>query len=265
MNKACEAVYYFEDLIDSESIVNISLSKRISRLLVGAGKNQYVYPNEELYKGLENFAQEKIFWQKAVQIKVTLDLEGIQVWRRLVVPLNREFEDLHEILQVAFNWKDDHLHEFHLYDESTSDYDLSPNHSAYHVSGHRPLLNLVSHEEAFDNPHEFEMVLEEGIELSRYLPQHKKLKYNYDFGDNWEHYIEVEKMIDNYDVPYPVCLIGEGDSPPEDVGGRGGYEEFLKIISDPTHSEHQHIADWARMQGYKKFDLEQVNRLLARR
>ena len=115
MNKACEEVYYFEDLLDSQSIVNITLSKRISRLLVGAGKNQYVFPNEELYQGLENFAQEKIFCQKAVQIKVILDLEDRQVWRRLVVPLNREFEDLHEILQVAFNWKDYHLHEFHLY------------------------------------------------------------------------------------------------------------------------------------------------------
>lgn len=259
MNKACEEVYYFEDLLDSELIVNTALSKRISRLLVGAGKNQYVYPNEELYKSLENFAGEIIFSLKAVQLKVTLDLDGMQVWRRLVVPLNREFQDLHMILQKAFNWKDNHLHEFHLYDETTSDYDLSPNHSAYHVAGHRPTLNLVSHEEAFEYPHQFEMELEKGIMLSKYLPQHKKLKYNYDFGDNWEHYIDVEKVIEDHDLNYPVCIEGEGEAPPEDVGGSGGYAEFLSILADPENPEYEHMVSWAAHQGYKKFNIEEVN------
>jgi len=103
-----------------------------------------------------------------------------------------------------------HLHEFYLYEK---DWD-------------NPVLNLVSDEEILVNSHPVEpmkMKHEKGIKLSEYIPAFDKLKYVYDFGDYWEHYIEVEKIIHDYDANYPVCFDGEGKAPPEDVGGRGGY------------------------------------------
>jgi hypothetical protein len=102
-----------------------------------------------------------------------------------------------------------------------------------------------------------------GCKLSEYIPACKRIKYNYDFGDNWEHYIEVERMIDDYDVNYPVCLDGEGNTPPEDVGGKHGYEEFLEVISDERHPEHRGTVIWGEGQGYKDFDIEMVNRRLS--
>lgn len=259
MNKSCDEVHYFADLLDSNIIINERISKKVSGFMVGAGKGRYIYPNRELYQDLENLAGEKIFSLKAVQLKVTLDLDDLQVWRRLIVPLNREFQDLHMIIQKAFNWKDYHLHDFYLYDECASDVDWSPNHSGYHKDGYRAVLNLVSDEGAFAYPVDLEMILGNDVKLSEFLPKHKHLKYNYDFGDNWEHYIEVEKILENQDVNYPICLDGEGQTPPEDVGGSSGYAEFLSIMENPDHPDYQHMVKWAEMQGYKDFDIKDVN------
>ena len=37
---------------------------------------------------------------------------------------------------------------------------------------------------------------------------------------------------------YPRCVAGAGACPPEDVGGTYGYAEFLKVIRDARHPEH---------------------------
>ena len=45
-------------------------------------------------------------------IKVTMENTHPPVWRRLLIPDRILFSDLHQILQAAFGWEDDHLHEF---------------------------------------------------------------------------------------------------------------------------------------------------------
>ena len=56
----------------------------------------------------------------------------------------------------------------------------------------------------------------------------------------------------------PILLSGEGDSPPEDVGGAGGFADFLEIISNPKHEEYREMSKWAV--GWKRFDFERVAR-----
>jgi hypothetical protein len=41
-----------------------------------------------------------------------------------------------------------------------------------------------------------------------------------------------------------VCLDGQGACPPEDVGGIGGYEQFLEALADPLHEEHDDMLVW---------------------
>jgi hypothetical protein len=257
MNKSCEVVYYYVDLLCNDCICQSELSKRVSQYFMGNGKNVYIYPNEEMFKDLEAFSEQPIFSCKVAVLKVTLDLEKHNVWRRLVVPLNMTFSKLHKVLQAAFGWKDYHLHEFYIYNESKCN--LSINHSAYHKESNRPVINLVCSEEAFQYPNEIEMKLENGIKLSEYIPKYKRMQYNYDFGDDWQHYIKVEKIIDDYNLNYPICLEGEGNTPPEDVGGKTGYEEFLEIIADEKHSEYKNMLSWVERLWYKKFDIEMVN------
>lgn len=99
------------------------------------------------------------------------------------------------------------------------------------------------------------------MKLSEYLPA-PLIKYIYDFGDFWQHYIEVERTLHDYDRNHPVCLEGEGSAPPEDVGGSSGHEKFLEIIADKTHPEHQETARWGWWQGYCEFDIERINKML---
>ncbi|MHB1421404.1 MAG: plasmid pRiA4b ORF-3 family protein [Bacillota bacterium] len=102
--------------------------------------------------------------------------------------------------------------------------------------------------------------LENGIKLAEYIPA--RIKYNYDFGDSWQHYIEVEKIIGDYDKNYPICLEGEGNAPPEDVGGEEGYESFLETIADEKHPGYRETVQWGQMQGYKDFDIKTINSML---
>jgi len=262
MNRACDTVYSYSRDLETDTIFNSRVGKRASTLLVGDGKKSYLYPNEEMYKELEDFAGEPIFCSRAVQLKVSLKLEGYSVWRRLIVPLNQTFPDLHEIIQIAFEWKDHHLHEFSFYEKSKSGH-ASLSKEALAKEG--TVLALVCTDEAFAYPRKYEMKHEAGIKLSEYLPDHAYLTYIYDFGDDWIHEVEVERTIEEYDAPYPICLGGEGDTPPEDVGGSYGYQEFLRILANPEHPDYEQMLHWGEVQGYRTFDIEQVNRSLKRR
>mgnify|MGYP001591094711 CR=1 FL=1 len=41
------------------------------------------------------------------------------------------------------------------------------------------------------------------------------------------------------------CLAGARRCPPEDVGGVSGYENFLVVVKNPKHPEHEEMLDWA--------------------
>src|SRR5262249_58845900 len=72
-----------------------------------------------------------------------------------------------------------------------------------------------------------------------------RLRYTYDFGDNWEHDVLVEDvLIAEPEVAYPRCTGGRRAGPPEDCGGIWGYRELLKILGDPAHEEHEERLHW---------------------
>lgn len=264
MNKACDDVHFYARLLDNSSIYQPQVSKKCNRYLVGDRNGSYMYPNKEMYQDLETFSGEAIFGCKAAIIKITLELEKQEVWRRLVVPVNISFPKLHEVIQYAFGWKNYHLHQFFIYDENIY-HELFVNHPAYHKDNKKPIINLVSSEEdlAYQDEYGVDMKLVKGIKLSEYIPA--RIKYIYDYGDNWEHYIEIEKIIEDYDRNYPVCLEGEGNTHPEDVGGESGYEQFLEALADENHPEHDFMLKWGEGQGYKDFDIEEVNKVIKRR
>jgi len=253
LNKTCENVTWFiEDLV-LDSIVQQSISKSASRVLVGDGKKSYLVPIKKLVDELTLFAGQSIFDTTAVILKVTLELENHQVWRRLVVPIGKTFDQLHEILQTAFDWQDYHLHDFTVYGEQELGEESL-----------QPIVNLVCREETLDFPSKVETKLEESVKLSDYIPVSKRIVYRYDYGDDWLHDIVVEKIINDHDKNYAICLEGEGNRPPEDVGGEYGYEDYLRIIGDPMDSEHEHTLNWGRSQKVRDYNVETINRALKR-
>ena len=44
--------------------------------------------------------------------KITIEDTHPPVWRRIIFPEQASFQDLHDVIQTAFGWDDDHLHIF---------------------------------------------------------------------------------------------------------------------------------------------------------
>ena len=55
----------------------------------------------------------------------------------------------------------------------------------------------------------------------------------------------VEEVRDgNPNIEYPAFVDGARRCPPEDVGGSGGFMDFLEAMLDPAHEEHRAMLDW---------------------
>ena len=139
-----------------------------------------------------------------------------RIWRRVVVADTTPLPLLHRILQVIFDWKDYHLHEFKVGAVSfgvPDDEDPPP-----HIDEKNVRLYQLAHE-----------------------PGHRFV-YVYDFGDTWEHDLVVEDMSAAENPSVPVCLDGERAAPPEDCGGVPGYEQLIDVLGDPSHPEHLNLS-----------------------
>lgn len=159
------------------------------------------------------------------QFKITLIGSEPPIWRRIQVE-DCTLDKLHEHIQTAMGWTNSHLHDFLIAGERYGDPDLLG-----------------------DDFEEFEGIDSTGIRLHKVVPTTGKrfrFKYEYDFGDGWEHEICFEGCPPKEPgTNYPLCVEGERACPPEDVGGIYGYESFLEIIRDKSHSEDAAMLRWA--------------------
>ena len=69
------------------------------------------------------------------KLKVTL-YDAPPIWRRLLVPGNLTFSDLHVIIQDAMGWWDQHLHDFEV---------INP------VTGNLEIIGIPDDESTWDN------------------------------------------------------------------------------------------------------------------
>jgi hypothetical protein len=166
-----------------------------------------------------------------------LDSEPL-VWRRIVVPADYNFLQLHMAIQGAFGWKNCHLFQF-------SESGFADN-TVYGVPGD----DFGSGRETIDaKKAKIKEVLEEEGQIYCYI---------YDFGDEWTHKLVLEKIEAN-EMKVPACLEGAGACPPEDVGGIHGYQEVLNIIKKPTHPEKAGYIEWLGLAPGEKWDAELCN------
>jgi hypothetical protein len=177
------------------------------------------------------------------QIKVTLLGTDPPVWRRLLVPAHLTLAQLHDVLQAAMGWEDDHLHEFRIGQGRFGTPDPDDLFmGAPEVSNERtvPLSSVLGRIGA-------------------------KAVYTYDFGDDWEHSIVLEKRLPaDPNLTYPLCTDGQRACPPEDCGGIYGYYDLVEAIGDPNHDRHEEMLDWVG-DDYdpEAFSLDDVNRALS--
>jgi|SRR6266545_408512 len=177
------------------------------------------------------------------QLKVTLLGTSPPIWRRLLAPADMTLALLHDVLQVAMGWEDDHMHEFSI--------------------GQRRIGRLESEGRLMDLPD----VEDEGtVRLSSILARvGSKAIYTYDFGDSWEHSIVLEKRLPvDPNATYPVCSDGRLACPPEDCGGIAGFYDLVEVLKDPDHERHGETLDWIGDDfDPEAFSADKVNRRLA--
>jgi hypothetical protein len=173
------------------------------------------------------------------------------IWRRILVRNDSTIADLHYTLQIAMGWSDSHLHQFIIYGKK------------YGI--HQPGGLWFS-----DDPYQIPLKLFNFRLKERFL-------YEYNFTDNWQLEIRVEKHI-SYDPKktYPVCTGGARAAPPEECGGPWAFmalkqkyslrysEERLVDICEQEEgedsSEELHaLIYWLHAE---RFDRLAVNRIL---
>jgi hypothetical protein len=194
-----------------------------------------------------------------VRYRVLVKLIGAEpaLWRRLELASDLFLDEVHEAIQTAFGWTDSHLHQF----GSGPDY-YSPETEYY--------LCPFEREDAGPG------VPEEDVRLDEVLVDPgDKLFYLYDFGDSWDHVIELEGITPRDDsAPRASCLDGRRDGPPEDCGGLEGYQ-LVSAAADPDHRDHAAaVAEFEQMYGVEfdavnhspvPFLIDAVNTVLAER
>ena len=157
------------------------------------------------------------------QLKISLDDIEPEIWRRALVSDKENLASLHQIIQVMMGWEGSHLHGFKL-------------------TGMKEINDILMQIEDPAEQLHFESLV--GINLC-FPKVRSKMKYTYDFGDDWHHTITLEKKLPkDPSIAYPYCIDGARACPPEDSGGPFLYPRMLEALADPNDEEHQDVLEW---------------------
>lgn len=166
-------------------------------------------------------------FDRVFQFKITLKDIKPPIWRRIQVPETYTFWDLHVAIQDAMGWFDSHLHHFEILN---------------------PSIGMEEEIGIPDEEFEWDRLILPGWKqkiADYFLMNNTESDYVYDFGDNWEHTVKLEKILPRQEkVKYPICIDGKRACPPEDCGGPWGYKDFLEAIIDPDHEQHEELLNW---------------------
>jgi Plasmid pRiA4b ORF-3-like protein len=165
-----------------------------------------------------------------VIVQAKIKLLGVSkppVWRRLQLRADTRLDQLHDVIQRAFGWQDYHMHCF------------SSGPDQFGVA--EPELGFID---------------ERGVTIGELIGGvGDRLFYTYDFGDDWQHEIVIEELLDaDPEIRYPVLVAARGACPPEDCGGPWGYAELKEILADSSHEQHQEMLDWLGLDDASEFD-----------
>jgi hypothetical protein len=180
---------------------------------------------------------------QVLQFKIELmEIEPL-IWRRIQVPADYNFWDLHVAIQDSMGWLDYHLHHFGIKGKGKR--------SEIQI-GIPDFEGLEDMPEVFPGWEIMVMVYfnDLGVEA----------EYHYDYGDSWVHKVKLEGyMYREKNIRYPICTGGERACPPEDCGGVYGYYNVIKVLSNPKNPDYAEIKVWAgKKWNPEKFDKNDI-------
>ncbi len=166
------------------------------------------------------------------RIRVDLDHAEPPIWRRLDLRSDLPLDVVHQVLQVAFDWTDSHLHRFSL---------------GGHPFDRTSQLFLCPYDAEEGEGDDDGGIPAADVRLDETLQeQDDVLNYLYDYGDNWELTLRLEEVLPAApDSPSAVAVTGRCAAPPEDSGGGTDLASIAMVVDDPAH-----------------FDLDELNQAL---
>ena len=266
LNAAWTSISYHLEYLNEDSIFQPQLNQIITSELLSFGSNCYqtskIRMAKELCKMMNHPEEDyqQFYKIEAYQLRIQLQLRHEEVYRTILIPSSFSFARLHETIIKVYGWFSYHLHEFFvLEDESQS------NNIDYVSIEDKKLMiveeNLLESECYFDVDKD-KLLIEATTRLKDIFSHHKQIIYLYDFGDYWKHTITLEKVITENHVNRPQLLDRKGKRPPVDVGGVAGYEEYLKVISNPNDEDYESMLTWAESLLEEDCSIEEINRCL---
>ena len=241
LNQYCKRVGYFEDDMVVGEMFQQAILQRVNHDYYQEDGN-YKDTREELRRQFsEHYAVEQPC--ECTMAVVNVKIVDVPCFRQVRIPADTTLWQLHVVIQNALCWHDCHLHEFRTTDDLPLDI-VYPEYAHLAMPGDfdqdtGPIEKVLTVQEAFrENP---------------------KLQYIYDFGDDWEHELELARFEEHSTDITPTCIMGSGDAPPEDVGGSYSFEKFLQVIKNPAAPEYTQMQHWATMQRWETFNREKVN------
>jgi len=159
------------------------------------------------------------------QIKVVLNHIKPPIWRRLVVDSRMTMDALHDAIQISMGWEGSHLHQF-----------IDRNGVVYNLQDDDFMMDFSVN------------AVDESLVLVNEVLKKEKdwIKYEYDFGDGWQHKVILEKILPHKKGQFPVvCTKGRRSCPPEDCGGPWRYQHMLEQLSAPDdQEEYEELLEW---------------------
>lgn len=234
LNNMVYDVDLWSEYIEKDVTIQKYISPIVSRMIQSDAQNKGFYPNEKMLESLAKLTGyndvSRIMEIELYQLKIKLNLDGHDIWRRVQIPAHYSFRSLHNLIQIVFDWQNKHLHEFSV--ERSDDKNL------------KIIMDDDPEIMEFANFSSNDIVQERFISLSEIFSQHSEVFYTYDFGDSWEHMIALEKTITSTSSN-TLLLASKGERPPEDVGGEYGFNEYLSAINSTNSPEHEMMKIWA--------------------
>ena len=181
---------------------------------------------------------------KAFQLKITLKHSKPPIWRRVIVPTGITFSQLSMILNKVMGWSGEHL------------FDIEFNQQ----------VRISEEADEFDGWGDYDYLEASTTFIREFLEDNKNFTYTYDFGDNWEHKVTVEKILTDYELNYPKVIKFKGNCPPEDCGGIFGYYRLLDRMEEKENPEYEEELDWMEyeeeldwLEYLEEYDMDKVN------
>ncbi len=254
MNKAADEIQFLVENLDESSLIQRYISLAAGRMIHDDGSGEGIYPIEEMEASLNLYGSgdsdlsfQEVLEVECYQLKIAIALPGHDIYRRVLVPATFSFRHLHTVIQIVFDWLNYHLHSFTAAKPGSKD----------------KLIVMDDDPDTLDwiDRKKNDILQDRFCALEDIFPTYQQVGYLYDFGDSWEHVITFEKNVKakGFQVIY---LEGRGDRPPEDVGGAGGYEEYLQVMADPGDPEYESMVVWSESQSPRQMSPEEINRRL---